>query len=73
MASIKAGIELDALFCLSGWQDRNTFWVPYIIHNIQSSFTYLIFNVDGDHEPHNYTTNNNTNNEGSQSNQDNIL
>ncbi len=73
MAGIKAGIKPDTLFCLSGWHNPNTFWKHYIIHNIPSSFTDLIFNINGDHEPQDYTTDKDSNNDSSQSNQDDIL
>lgn len=45
MAGIKAGIEPDALFRLGGWRDPNTFWWHYIVRQIPSSYTDILFEV----------------------------
>jgi len=46
MAGIHAGVEPDAIFCLSGWQSAETFYRHYVVQAIPCTYTDLIFNVD---------------------------
>jgi len=46
MAGIHAGVEPDAIFCLSGWQRVETFYQHNIVQAIPCTYTNLIFNVD---------------------------
>ncbi|ELR13555.1 uncharacterized protein ACA1_305790 [Acanthamoeba castellanii str. Neff] len=50
MAGIHAGVEPDALFRLGGWQDPDTFWRHYVVRQIPSSYTDILFNVPERHD-----------------------
>lgn len=46
MATINAGVDSDAIFCLGGWCDPVTFHRHYVVTEIPSSFSNILFNVD---------------------------
>lgn len=50
MAGIRAGVEPDALFRLGGWRDPNTFWRHYVVRQVPSSYSDILFNVDSDRD-----------------------
>jgi hypothetical protein len=45
MAGINAGVEPDAIFRLGGWRDPDTFWRHYVVREIPSSFTDILFDA----------------------------
>jgi hypothetical protein len=47
MASIHTGIKPDTIFHLGRWHDPNTFWKHYVVQEIPSTFTNILFNIDG--------------------------
>ncbi len=46
MAAINAGIDSDAIFCLGGWRDPATFHRHYVVTEIPSLFSDILFDVD---------------------------
>ena len=46
MAAINTGIDSDAIFRLGGWRDPATFHRHYVVTEIPSSFSDILFDVD---------------------------
>ena len=46
MAVINTGIDSDAIFCLGGWCDPMTFHCHYVVTEIPSLFSDILFDVN---------------------------
>jgi hypothetical protein len=46
IAGIQAGIEPDAILRLGGWRDQATFWRHYVVREIPSTYTDVLFDTE---------------------------